>query len=196
MNISDKDIIETAKNIGIEPAALKAVALVESNGSGFLPSGKCKILFEGHIFWRQLVICGINPNIYLLENKNILFEVWDKSKYIGGEGEYDRLVQAKRINIDAALKSASWGMFQIMGFNYKSCGYSDVKEFTISMQQSEMNQLKAVVSFIGANGMVDSLKSKNWAEFAKKYNGNGYASNQYDNKLLLAYNKSLSLNKI
>lgn len=196
MNISDKDIIEIAKNIGVEPAALKAVALVESNGNGFLPSGKCKILFEGHIFWRQLVICGINPNIYLLENKNILFEVWDKSKYIGGEGEYERLEQAKKIHIDASLKSASWGLFQIMGFNHKACGYADIKEFTISMQQSEINQLRAVVSFISTNGIISALKLKNWVEFAKKYNGNGYAANQYDNKLLLAYNKSLSLNKI
>jgi hypothetical protein len=196
MNITDQDIIDTAIKIGIEPAVLKAVALVESNGRGFLPSGKCKILFEGHIFWRQLVIAGINPNIYVLQNKNILFEVRDKSKYIGGEGEYDRLEQAKKINIDCALKSASWGLFQIMGFNFKSCGYSDVKEFTIAMQQSETNQLRAVVSFIGANGMLNSLKAKNWAEFAKKYNGNEYAANQYDIKLLIAYNKSISLNKI
>jgi len=197
MNISDKDIIETAKQIGVEPAALKAIALVESNGSGFLPSGKCKILFEGHIFWRQLVIAGINPNKLLLENRNILFEVWDKTKYIGGEGEYPRLEQAKKINIDCALKSASWGLFQIMGFNHKTCGFNDVKQFVESMQQSEANQLKAVSSFIKNDPLlINPLKNKDWAAFAKRYNGNGYAANQYDTKLLLAYNKSVYLNKI
>ena len=49
-----KEIVAAAKRLQIEPCALQAVCTVESSGQGFLPSGKPKILFEGHIFWREL----------------------------------------------------------------------------------------------------------------------------------------------
>lgn len=35
--------------------------------------------------------------------------------------------------------------------------------------------------------MLQALKSKDWAEFAYRYNGEGYAANQYDIKLAEAY---------
>ena len=35
--------------------------------------------------------------------------------YKGGAGEYERLAEAIALNREAALKSASWGMFQILG---------------------------------------------------------------------------------
>lgn len=52
----------------------------------------------------------------------ICFPKWDKSKYLGGAHEYKRLEIAKKIDEECALKSASWGMFQIMGFNFAYCG--------------------------------------------------------------------------
>ncbi len=35
--------------------------------------------------------------------------------------------------------------------------------------------------------MLPALQAKNWASFARLYNGSGYAENQYDKKLLNAY---------
>lgn len=193
-NITDIDIINVANTNSIEPALIKAISVVESNGSGFLPSGRCKILFEGHIFWKQLVINGINPNTYAFQNKDILYELWDRKKYIGGEGEYARLDKAKKIYNDCAIKSTSYGMFQIMGFNHKLCGYVDVKEFEISMQQSEVNHLRAVIKFLEKTNILPLLKAKNWIEFSKKYNGIKYYENKYDVKLATAYQKNLALN--
>lgn len=195
IKLTNQHIIDAANYIGIEPAVLKAVAMVESLGGGFLPSGKCKILFEGHIFWRQLVIAGVNPKIFARNNPGVLYENWDKTKYVGGEGEYNRLEVAKVIHKEAALKSASWGMFQIMGFNFNKCGFKSVFEFTESMQQSEFNHLQAAVKFIVTSGMLQCLKDKDWEGFARRYNGPGYAQNNYDKKLQGAYNVSLSLNK-
>ena len=87
-----------------------------------LENGKPKILFEGHIFWHQLYLLGSNPNAYVLGNENILYPTWDTTKYAGGstpeqrgQGEWLRLEKAELINIEAALRSASWGLFQIMG---------------------------------------------------------------------------------
>ena len=194
--LTDTDIAQLARQHGVEPAALKAVVVVESNGSGFLPDGRCKILFEGHIFWRQLVIVGINPARLVMGNQDILYEVWDKRKYIGGAGEYARLEKAMKIHKIAAFKSASYGLFQIMGFNHALCGYTTVTEFVDAMNVSEKNQLTAALNFMHNRKLTDHLKQKNWQEFAKLYNGPRYAENSYHTKLQNAYIKALTLNEL
>lgn len=196
MKVSDKQIVAVAKAANIEPAALRAVALVESLGDGFLPDGRQKILFEGHVFWRQLVIAGINPKLYLKGNEDVLYEVWDRTKYKGGAAEYTRLEKAMKINKLAALKSASYGMFQIMGFNHKACGFAEVSDFVTNMQESEANQLTAVIKLITANNWIKYLQLKAWSDFAFHYNGARYAENHYDTKLQTAYNTSLYMNTL
>ena len=60
--ITEDDFRKAAALLDVELAALKAVEEVETTGrGGFLPSGKPRILFEGHIFWKQLKKRGINP---------------------------------------------------------------------------------------------------------------------------------------
>jgi peptidoglycan hydrolase-like protein with peptidoglycan-binding domain len=49
--LADRDILAVANDLGVEVAAIKAVYVIESRGKGFLPDGRPKILFEGHIFW-------------------------------------------------------------------------------------------------------------------------------------------------
>lgn len=48
----------------------------------------------------------------------VFYPKWDKSKYLGGVHEYKRLELAQEIDEECALKSASWGIGQIMGFNF------------------------------------------------------------------------------
>ena len=102
-------------------------------------------------------------------------------------GEYDRLEQARRINREAADASASWGMFQIMGFNYAACGEKSVESFVNAMCESELKQLLLSARFIQQAGMQRALQAKDWAGFAKRYNGPAYAQNSYDRKLAMAY---------
>ena len=113
-----------------------------------------------------------------------------KKYYKGGLAEYNRLERARRINKYAADESASWGMFQIMGNNYKACGCKSVTEFVDKMCASEEDQLELTTNFILNNTTLkNALISKNWKRFAYYYNGPGYASNSYDKKLEQAYNK-------
>jgi len=171
-----------------EPAALKTVQKVETGGrGGFFAPGKPAILFEGHIFWSQLKSRGIDPNKFVAGNGNILYPKWEKGHYKGGLGEYDRLEQARSIHCEAADASASWGMFQIMGFNYASCGEKSVESFVKSMHESECKQLILFGRFIRQAKMLPALQSKSWATFAKQYNGPAYAKNEYDKKLAAAY---------
>ena len=187
----DEDFTQVAELLGCEPAALKAVQQVETGGrGGFFSPGRPAILFEGHTFWTQVKKRGSNPEDYVKGNENILYPKWEKGHYKGGIGEYDRLEQARKINREAADASASWGMFQIMGFNYAACGEESIESFVRSMCESEFKQLLLTANFIKKNSqMLQALQARDWAVFAKCYNGPAYAQNRYDVKLEAAYQK-------
>ena len=184
------DFEEAATILGVELAAIRAVHEVESAGrKGFLSDGRPIILFEGHVFWNQLKKLDINPEEHVEGNEDILFSKWDKAFYKGGAAEYDRLQRAIDIHNEAALCSASWGMFQIMGFNYQLCGYNTVSEYVADMKKSEHKQLLAFIKFLQNSKIDNYLKELDWAGFALKYNGSGYKQNRYDEKLEEAYQK-------
>lgn len=191
--LSEQDFQHVAESLGIETAALKAVQQVETGGrGGFVAPGKPMILFEGHIFWRELMKRGINPEDHIVGNEDILYSKWTKIHYIGGLNEYNRLEKAIKIHKEAANASASWGMFQIMGFNFAACGYESVADMVDDMCAGEDKQLEAFAGFIQKMGMVPYLKHKDWAGFARKYNGPAYEMNQYDKKLAFAYQRFVS----
>jgi len=184
------DFEKAASTLNVEVAAIRAVHQVESAGrSGFLPDGRPEILFEGHCFWGQLKLLGMDPVSFRTGNEDILYPSWDMSYYKGKAGEYLRLNRASVICHEASLMSASWGMFQIMGFNHKLCGYDSVYKFCASMYLDSDNQLQAFVSFILNTGLDVPLRELNWAEFARRYNGARYEENCYDVKLAAAYNQ-------
>ncbi|GAA3511872.1 N-acetylmuramidase family protein [Aquimarina addita] len=193
--LSEQDLIDFANKYTIELAAIKAVNEVESNGKGFLIDGRPVILFEGHIFWKQLQKVGLNPTDYQNEvTADVLYQFWVKSHYKGGAGEYDRLEKAAGISDlpavrNAAYASASWGSFQIMGFHYKSLGYDSIDSFVSDMYEDEGKHLDAFGKFLEVNNLIRHLKNKDWEAFAKGYNGPGYKKNKYDTKLRDAYNK-------
>ncbi|EJL74314.1 N-acetylmuramidase domain-containing protein [Chryseobacterium populi] len=193
--LKESDLITFADQYRLELAAVKAVNEIESSGKGFLINNKPKILFEGHIFWNELRKRGIDPNTYYnASSKDILYPKWTKIYYQGGVKEYDRLNEAIGLGNnptfkDAALSSASWGSFQIMGFHAKSLDYTDVNDFVSKMEINEGEHLKAFGKFLEKNGLLIHLRNKNWANFAKGYNGGGYKLNKYDEKLAKAYVK-------
>ena len=189
--LTNEMIADIARKNQIDPAALLAVKEVESNGRGFLPNGKPKILFEGHIFYRLLAqsVNTASLNQLCKQYPNIVYPTWNRSKYFGGDREYIRLANALSINHAAALKSASWGMFQIMGMNYAQCGCKDIDEFVGKMKSSEEDQLMLTIRFLKNNHLCSALNTHNWASFARSYNGPSYAANKYDIKLAQAYLK-------
>jgi hypothetical protein len=189
MALTQQQYLSIANSLKVDTAAVKAVVEVESKGSGFDASGKPKILFEGHRFWRQLRKAGVDPTKYVRGNENILYREWTRQHYVGGPAEYERLNKAKKLSLeltkseDAALCSASYGAFQIMGENYSQAGFGSVTSFVEAMQ-SELGQVSAFISFIKKDGRLErALQNKDWEKFARIYNGPKYQENQYDQKL-------------
>ena len=183
--------IKCAYKIGCEVAAFKTVKYVETgNNKAFLSNGMPSILFEGHIFWKEIQKRNISPLKYIKGNENILYKYWTSKYYIGGTGEYTRLNKARKINIDAANASTSWGMFQIMGNNYKQCGCTSISDMVSKMCKSEEWQIQLAANFISNSSVLrNALINKQWETFAKAYNGEGYKKNNYDTKLKNYYNK-------
>lgn len=189
--MSWEEIVAAAKRLQIEPCALQAVCAVESSGQGFLPSGRPKILFEGHIFWRELAKRRYQPEILAASFPTILYRQWTAKHYLGGEKEHARLETAMSLHREAALCSTSWGAFQIMGFNFALCGFRSVEDFVAAQSRGNHEQLEALCQFMVANNLHLYLQNKDWSGFAKRYNGPEYAQNQYDLKITHAYQRCL-----
>ena len=177
--LTNQDYERAARSIGCTVAAIRAVAQVESAGNGFLADGRPKILFERHIFFRESgrKFSDTHPHIS-----------WPKGGgYLGGAKEYDRLHEAIGLDRKAALRSVSWGKFQVMGFNHALVGFPDLEDFVKKMVSGEPAQLDAFLGFIKANGLADELIRRDWAGFARGYNGEGYRKFKYDTKMADAY---------
>ncbi|KAA0948052.1 DUF3380 domain-containing protein [Pseudomonas sp. ANT_H14] len=196
--LRNNDLVTAAERLGVPLASIYAVNEVESKGKGFLDNGKPVILFERHIMHRQIAIvrnAGDDPaelkrHADQLATANPALVNPKPGGYIGGTAEHQRLAMARLIDDTAALESASWGAFQIMGFHWKRLGYASVQDFVGAMSASESQQFDAFTRFIETDPVLHkTLKARKWAEFAKLYNGPDYLRNLYDTKLQRAYER-------
>lgn len=186
------DLVDAADRLGVELAAVMAVNEVESRGKGFHFGGPRNgvpiILFERHIMRRQLQHHGINPLPYQRAQPDIVNG--SPGGYIGGYREHNRRERAGEIHTGASIESASWGLFQIMGFHWKRLGYESAENYAADMAINEANQLDAFVRFVEKDkGIHAALRRHDWAGFASRYNGPNYAANDYDTKLAAAYRR-------
>lgn len=179
-------ISQVTDRLGIKAPELWTVLEVETSGCGFLPDRRPVILFERHIFSRETGhrFDGSHEDI--------------SNQKAGGYGslgaaQYERLERALELDRKAALRSASWGIGQVMGFNCEIAGYADVEEMVTAIMLSETDQLSAMAGFIIHNGLHRALRTQDWAGFAYGYNGPDYKKNQYDSKLASAYQRYTSV---
>lgn len=180
--LTHADIRSAAKLLGVEPATIRAVDEVESRGDGFLDSGKVKVLFERHKFHK------FTGGRFSKEHPDISNP---RSGGYGAEGEhqYARFSKAFQLDPKAAMKSCSWGRYQIMGFNHAAAGFPTVDAFVDAMKVSEGEQLKAFVNIIKSWDLADELRRHDWSAFAAQYNGPAYKKNRYDSKMEAAYKR-------
>lgn len=178
--LTDDDFRIVADELGVEVAAIKAVVKIEAGAKlqGFWAPGvpvanyvqslfnKYKAKTKGHKDKDAKVPSGLSG--YALK-------------------EWTALTNARKINADAANMGTYWGMFQIGGFNYKLCGCETVEEMVEKVCRSEFSQLEMFAVFIRNSGMLDALRKKDWAAFARKYNGPSYAKRGYHTRMAKEY---------
>jgi hypothetical protein len=177
------------EHLGLDPVVdlpvLWAVLLVESRGFGFLPDRRPKILFERHVFHKETGGRFAQAAPDLCDPRG--------GGYQGGAAEFDRLTRALNLcrtaglGEEPALRSASWGMGQVMGFNCTHCRFDTATDMVGAMAEGEDAQLLAMACFITHNRLDARLRARDWTGFARGYNGPGFWKNQYDLKLAEAH---------
>ncbi len=176
----DRDGMQrTCDLLDVSDAEIWTVLAVETKGFGFLPDRRPQILFERHIFHK------LTNGRHDAGNSDISNAT--PGGYVGGPGEYPRLEKAMTLDRDAALKSSSWGVGQVMGFNHLIAGFPNVTAMVDAMVQDENAQLLAVANFIKSKNLSSALHRQDWRSFAAGYNGEDFAKNKYDEKLAKAH---------
>ncbi|ANF87638.1 hypothetical protein A7J50_4280 [Pseudomonas antarctica] len=177
----------TALGNAVSVNIIKAFATVESGGrSGFGPAKMPVIAYEGHLFrkYTQQKYDRSHPFLSYpyVEKAGPQWRANNKNQTTA----WATLVAAYKLDPVAALMSASWGMFQIMGFNFAVCGYTTVFDFVTAMKTNAGLQLKAFVGFCSKNpALVKAIKSKDYVGMASHYNGKDYGD--YDKRIQKAF---------
>ncbi|MDE7420775.1 MAG: N-acetylmuramidase family protein [Muribaculaceae bacterium] len=178
--LTEEDFILIAKELGVEVAAVKAVVKIEAGPKlqGFWAPGVPVVNYTKSLF-----------NKYNGKTKGRKLTDAKVPEGLTGYAlnEWTSLTKARKINADAADMGSYWGMFQIGGFNYKLCGCASVEEMVEKICESEFSQLQMFAVFIRNSGMLESLKKKDWATFARKYNGPSYAKRGYHTRMAKEY---------
>jgi len=182
------DLQRAAATLDVPLAAVQAVTEVESRGNGFLEDGRPVILFERHVFYARLAERRGRATAELLARDYPNLVNAQPGGYGNGTSEWQRLTLARQLDEALALESASWGLFQIMGYHWQRLGYADIQDFVARMTSGAAAQLEAFVRFLGTQpALLQALRTGKWADFARGYNGPGYARNLYDVKLARAF---------
>lgn len=223
-DITEDEWEKTANAIECEQEVLKAIAEVESGGrSAFWRLNKADGRYVPAILYERHYFSNATQHKYDKDHPDISWPTGYRKKNQLGKADvkmsdgkvdtddiysdyasaYLRLINAYRLNSDAALKSCSWGKFQIMGDNHVLCGERDIDRFIAKMCASEAAQIGLLAEFIRRKprswkdpknkalgkeiSLWDAVRTKNWAAIAFNYNGPSYKTYDYDTKLKNAY---------
>lgn len=176
-----------AVSANLAPAALLAVAEVESGGRAFATIDGRRvplIRIEGHYFYRLLtggkrgaaLKAGLaHPKAGAVKNP------------ASQAGRYAMLQRMMDIDKDAAIQSCSWGVGQVMGAHWKRLGFKSPSAMMRFAMGSVANQVDVMLRYIITFGLVDELQRQDWAGFARGYNGPAYTRYGYHTKIARAF---------
>lgn len=185
-HLTKADYVQAATTLGCKPEAIMAVSLVESTGAPFLHSGKPRILFEPQLFGKltNYIYDSLFPYV---SRQHQLNRRKDPHVYGKEEEQWVKLKIATLIDRQAAIKSASWGRFQVLGENWAHTGARSLDAFLTVMFTSERSQLDGFVAFVKKKHLSGALKRLDWRAFAFGYNGPSYHRDNYDGKIAKRY---------
>jgi hypothetical protein len=177
--LTEGDFEKAAKELNVEVSAIMAVAQVEAGGrKGFASDFRPIIRYELHIFHKM------TQGIYHKTHPHLSQPTFKAGNpyHTGKQIDEWRFIHAAMLLRDVsgrrryseAWQSASWGMFQVMGINFRDVGWSSIEEFVSDMFKSEENHLKAFIGYCKHKGIIRYIRDRNWDRFAYYYNGTEY----------------------
>jgi hypothetical protein len=186
--LAQGDVGDAARVLGIETAVLLAFLEVEAAGRGFDSKNRPKMLFEPHVFYRNLAGALRAAAVAA----GLAYAKW-KRNYPADS--YPRLEKAIGIAREPAFRSASYGLPQILGENHKAAGFASAEAMFSTMKQGEREQLLAMVTLLKSWGLARHLVGKDfsdpesWAPAVERYNGKSFRANNYHVKAAAAFVK-------
>lgn len=181
-HLTRSELAAAADMLGCDVPAIQAFASVETGPWGaWLSTGHPAILFERHLFRR--LTGGKYDHDSEISNATP-----------GGYGraldQPDRLIRAKRYDVNAAIMATSWGMFQILGMHHRICGFHGPEAFEASMHESVFHHLHAFVCFIRADErLCKAIVVHDWTTAARRYNGPQHEKHNYAGRLERQYQR-------
>ena len=171
----------------IDPAIAVAVLAVESGGRAVADDGRLIIRFENHIFfdeWGKL-----DPDRFAQYFRFDLNAPWQGHQwrpspdqpwqdFHGNQAAEWQVFTLARdtLNANAALRSISMGLPQIMGFNHDKIGYISARAMFDAFQAGPHAQVIGFFDFVNYDpARLDSLRNRDYMAFATAYNGGGQA---------------------
>jgi hypothetical protein len=139
---------------GVPTTTALAVFSVESGTAYDLATGLLIIRFEPHVF-REKAGQSIP---------------WTRN---GQKAEWDNFDRAYEANPEAALLSCSYGLPQLMGFNWRVTRHRTVREMVLAFQNSCIEQVRGFFDFVETNTLMGFIQHEDWRSFARHYNGPG-----------------------
>lgn len=185
--LEDIDIPKVGALVGINEDRMHAIMDVEAGGDGFDSIGRPKMLRETHIFYRELAFSPGKQQLAVSQGLATTHWVRNYPKE-----SYPDLRRMMAIDEMAALKSCSWGMGQIMGFNHLLAGYDTVSKMVEAFAEDEEHQLAGIVGFIERAGLSPAARAissnpETCRAFGRGYNGEAYASQGYHTRIAGRY---------
>lgn len=184
--LSRKAIFSSALSIGVDPSIVMAIREVIGKPEGFLSDGRPLVTFEHHKFY-QYVSQRLGESTamqWAQKYPNLCSPYWTQTVYKNPEGEWDRFDQARMLDATCAMLSSSWGMFEIMGFNYALAGLDSVQDFVSEMNYSEILQHSALLTFIRNQPLfLAALETHDYSRIDRMFNSKHAYAMDYRTKL-------------
>lgn len=178
--LDEIDIPRLAHRIAVSEDHLRAFVQVEAAGRPYDRHGRPTMLFEPHVFYRNLK--GEERDRAVAAG--LAYEKWRRDY---PPESYTRLFEAVKINEDAALKSCSIGLSQVLVENHSMVGYPTPQAMWQAFMDDEEEHIESMVRYILATGIDDDIRAERWETVARVYNGPGFKRNGYDTKLAAAF---------
>lgn len=164
------------KGLDVDWRWAMALALMESSGDGMV-GREALTRTEVHVFKRHLpkelhAKAGDLIERGVRGRTNVEVHAWSRSW----------LKLAAEIDREAAFKSCSYGAWQIMGFNFKTCGFASAQGLAETFDRGIDKQALGLRSFLEASpSIVQAMKRLDFAAVGVAYNGPG-EGNRIDGK--------------
>ncbi|MBE7178184.1 MAG: DUF3380 domain-containing protein [Mucilaginibacter polytrichastri] len=180
--VTEAEIKQAAEAAGLTYAELKTFIAVESSGRGFSDTGKLIIQFEPHLFkknaaaeYQRYIAATTGTDREAIKMLKFTWQPVLENKIDVQSREWAAFNAAFSINREAAMRSTSIGLPQILGSHFARLGFTSAGAMWDYFKAGEVNHVHVLARFIATDArLFRTIKARDWHMVATLYNGKYY----------------------